>query len=227
MAESLEKSKGDYLHSATKAGLSVVPIVGGALATVFETVFSTPIDKRKEEWLKRLSKTIDDLCERVEGLTPEKLSNNPEFISVYLQASNIALRTHNNEKLEALNSAVNNSVILNDLGESKKMIFLRIIDQMSPLHLALLQFMVDPSHLKNKAESSLPKNTYQQWPNLGSIWDEINKDALSDSPIVSLAVKDLYSYGLIMVDSMSKAFVKTSAGTGLGKEFIHFVSNET
>ncbi len=76
------KEKADYIHDATKASLNVIPVVGGALASIFETVFSSPIDKRKEEWLKRSAQTVDELCSKVEGLTPEKLSKDQEFISI-------------------------------------------------------------------------------------------------------------------------------------------------
>ncbi|WP_305813063.1 hypothetical protein [Photobacterium leiognathi] len=41
------------------------------MATLFETVFSAPIDKRKEDWLILLASTVDEVCGKVENLTPE------------------------------------------------------------------------------------------------------------------------------------------------------------
>jgi hypothetical protein len=78
-----QKDAKDYGYDAIKAGLNVVPLVGGALATAFETVFSSPIDARKEAWLCDLAKVVDDLCNKLEDMTPEKLSQHDEFISAY------------------------------------------------------------------------------------------------------------------------------------------------
>ncbi|TON46812.1 hypothetical protein CGH56_21945, partial [Vibrio parahaemolyticus] len=61
----------DYGRVGVKATLNVIPLAGGALATLFETVFSAPIDKRKEDWLILLASTVDEVCEKVENLTPE------------------------------------------------------------------------------------------------------------------------------------------------------------
>ncbi|GKX27791.1 hypothetical protein SH1V18_02710 [Vallitalea longa] len=38
-----EKTKADLLHLTVKAGLSTIPLAGGALAEIFEAVFASPI----------------------------------------------------------------------------------------------------------------------------------------------------------------------------------------
>jgi hypothetical protein len=83
-----EKNINDYAYDATKAALVLIPEVGRSLSVIFETVFSSPLDKRKEKWLKQLAQTVDELCDKVNGITLETLANNPEFISFYIQASN-------------------------------------------------------------------------------------------------------------------------------------------
>lgn len=186
MEELPTKDRKDYLHKAAKVGLNFVPIVGGGLAEIFETVFSAPIDKRKEEWLKTLAVTIDDLCAKVDGLTPEKLSNNSEFISVFLQASNIAIRTHNKEKLKALNAAVKNSILRKDLDESKKMIFLRLVDQMTPLHIKVFHFLSNPVMYVEELNSRLPANTRTNWGSLTNVWDEYFDDIKSSNSLMDL-----------------------------------------
>lgn len=220
------KEKADHIHDATKAGLNLIPMVGGALASVFETVFSSPIDKRKEDWLKCLAQTVDQLCEKVEGLTPEKLSNNPEFISIYLQASNIAIRTHSEEKLKALNAAVKNSVLLEGMDESKKMIFLRVIDQMTPLHFKVLHFLTFPEIYIKDLDSRQPPNHSTSWGDLRNVWDELFKDIRSSNHLIDIVIVDLKNWGMIHIGKFHEASLN-SVGTGFGKEFVGFINDET
>jgi len=70
MEELPRKSAKDYGHDSVKAGLNIIPFVGGAVAIALETVFSSPIDARKEAWLTDLANIVDDLCHKVDGLTP-------------------------------------------------------------------------------------------------------------------------------------------------------------
>ncbi|TOO00399.1 hypothetical protein CGH46_22250, partial [Vibrio parahaemolyticus] len=83
---------------------------------------------------------------KVENLTPEKLSEHDAFISAYLQASNIAVRTHQEEKIKALNNAVKNTVLNNEIDETLKLMFIRFIDEMTPLHFRILHFLSTPEH---------------------------------------------------------------------------------
>jgi hypothetical protein len=215
----------DHLHKATKAGLSIVPLVGGALVELFDTVFSAPIDKRKEEWLIKLAETVDELCTKLEGLTPEKLRNNPEFISACLQASNIAIRTHSEEKLKALKVALKNTVLRKDFDESKKMIFLRLIDQMTPLHIRVFHFLSFPNKYVEELNSRLPSNTSSHWGNLSNVWDEYFDDVKSTNSLLDVITNDLNNYGLITVNKFHLASM-TSSPIGLGRDFIEFITDE-
>lgn len=216
----------DYGHDAVKAGLNVVPLVGGALATVFETVFSAPIDKRKEEWLKELAATVDDLCHQVEGLSPETLSKNDLFISAYLQASNIAIRTHHESKLNALKAAVKNTVLLNDYDESKKLIFIRIIDEMTPLHFKVLHFLAIPEGYIAELNKNQGPNVSTHWGDLRNVWDETFKDIRSSDPLIDIVVNDLHRFGFVHIDQFYKASMN-SVSTKTGQDFIRFVDGSS
>ena len=226
MDEQPEKETKDYAYGATKAGLSAIPLIGGSLTAIFETIFSSPIDKRKEEWLTMLVETVNELCEKVEGLTPEKLSNNPEFISIYLQASNIAIRTHNEEKLKALNAAVKNSVLQKDLDESKKMIFLRLIDQMTPFHIKVFHFLSFTEQYVKELDSRQPKNQSTHWGSIGNVWDAYFEEVKTGNALIDLVTSDLKNYGLIYVDKFHLATL-TSVSTELGREFVEFITEKT
>ena len=226
MDELPEKEKKDHLYDTTKIGLNLIPLVGGSLAAAFETVFSAPIDNRKKDWLIRLSKTVDELCKKVEDLTPEKLSSNPEFISIFLQASNISVRTHHEEKLEALNNAVRNSVLIDYIDESKKMVFLRVIDNFTPIHFRVLEFLISPQKYINELESKQPSNVTVNYGGLRRVWDRLNSDIKSDNPLIDLAMTELKGWGLIHISKFHEAGMD-SIGTKLGTEFVDFIKDET
>ena len=97
-----KKTSGDTAHTLAKAVLSAVPAIGGPLSVLFESVFTEPIEKRKQEWLARLALSIDLLTKKINDLTTERLSKDQVFISVAFHASQVALRCHQAEKLEAL-----------------------------------------------------------------------------------------------------------------------------
>lgn len=233
-----EKEAKDYAYGAVKATLNLIPDVGRSLSVIFETIFSSPLDKRKEEWLKNLAQTVEELCNTVKDLTPEKLADNPEFISFYLQASNIALRTHNKEKLKALNSTVKNCILLQDINESKKMIFLRIIDEITPIHFKIFDFL---SNYKNNLEEYNNKNSgFQREVKLtmshGKTYDvlsSIHSDIHVDDPLIEIVISDLKNYGFLdktfsmSRNSSSQFGTNESFVTSFGKDFIRFINSNS
>lgn len=221
-----QKKRGDYAHETTKAALNIIPVVGGAVASVFETVFSAPIDKRKQEWLKRLADTVQALCDKIEGLTPERLAKNEAFVSVYLQASNVAIRTHHKEKLDALNAAVMNTVLLEEYDESKRAIFVRLIEQLTPLHIRALRFLAHPDFYLNELKSREPPNVSCHYGGLTNVWNKYYDGIRSQDPLMNIVITDLNLNGLIFVKSFSDTGSSSSVATKLGMEFLKFISPE-
>jgi hypothetical protein len=138
------KEAGDIAREVGKTIVSAIPTLGGPLQVLFENVFSAPIEKRKQAWLEQLVEVVTELQRRVEGLTAEKLATNETFITVAMQASQMAVRNHQKEKLQALRNAVLNSALPNPPQEDEQMIFLRLIDQLTPWHLRVLGLLNNP-----------------------------------------------------------------------------------
>jgi uncharacterized protein with HEPN domain len=223
MEEFPSKDASDHVHALTKVGLNAIPYAGGSLATLFETIFSAPIDKRKEAWLRDLAETIDELCKQVDKLTPDKLSKNEEFISAVLEASNIAIRTHHKEKIKALKSAVKNTVLIKNYGEIKKMIFIRVIDEMTPLHFKVLHFLSTPDRYMSALSEEQGPNTTIVWGSLTQAWDEMFKDIRANDPLIDLVISDLHRFGFVSIDKFHKANTSGSSSTSMGKQFLNFI----
>src|SRR5689334_17216098 len=106
-------SKGDVAREVGRAIVSAVPVAGGPLQVLFENIFGSPIEKRKYAWQTKLAEAIAEVQERVKELTPEKLSANEAFVTLAIQATQIAIRNHHKTKLDALRNAVLNSALPN------------------------------------------------------------------------------------------------------------------
>jgi len=163
-----ETSKSDYAYAVAKGIISATPVAGGSLSVLFENIFTTPLDKRKKEWFQSLANAIEELTKKFEDITPESLSKNKIFISVSMQATQIALRNHQKEKLNALKNAVKNSAI--SIDENKVLMFTRIIDDMTPLHLKMLEFLNNPSTIEQELQNELPKNMKRHYGDNMNMW---------------------------------------------------------
>ncbi|MCX2781519.1 hypothetical protein OQJ46_00765 [Microbulbifer thermotolerans] len=222
MEEYPEKKSGDYVHSSVKGGLNLVPIVGGALSTLFETVISSPIDKRKEEWLRSLATAINDLCDTVDGLKPENLAENEEFLSICIHASNIALRTHQEEKLERLLNAVKNTATGLVADESKRMIFLRVIDEMTELHIRVFIFLAEIDRFVKELDSRQPPNQTTFWADARNVWEKTYDDIKSNDNILDVIVADLNRYGFVHIKQFHEARLEPVT-TKFGRDFVNFI----
>ncbi|MDH4155239.1 MAG: hypothetical protein OEV01_15775, partial [Nitrospira sp.] len=62
---------------------------------------------------------VTEIQSRIEGLLAEKLAANETFVTVAMHASQMAIRNHQKEKLQAFRNAVLNSGLPNPLQEDE------------------------------------------------------------------------------------------------------------
>jgi hypothetical protein len=221
----VNKTKLDVARDAARAAISVVPMVGGPLQVAFEAIFAAPIEKRKEEWLQNLADVVVELGKRVDELTPERLAQDDLFVTVVMQTSQIALRNHQVEKLEALRNAVLNSV-LSTIEEDEKFVFLRLIEQLTPVHLRTLKFLDDPSAWMQRhgvqnpgwsmgGVSTVLEHCFPQMRGRRDIYDQIVSDLQTDG---------LVGPGSFLHMTMSAGGMLESRTSSRGKAFLAFIT---
>ena len=222
-----KKEKGDIAYVIGKGILSVIPSLGSPASLLLDTVFTTPLDKRKQEWLERLAEVVTEIQKRVNDLTPEKLSKDQAFVTVALQASQIAIRNHQKEKIDALCGAVLNSALPNAPEEDQRLIFLRLIDHLTPWHLRILALSNDPAEWMRKYGKHNPG-----WVS-GGLSDVINLcfPALQDKgEFCEQVIRDLQSEGLLVQGSylntmMTSSGMLASRTSNTGKTFVRFITS--
>ena len=138
------RSAGDAAHAVAKAVAGMVPVAGSALTVLLETVLAPPLERRREKWFQMLGAAVEQLQETVEGLSPEALSTNEVFVTVVAQATQVALRTHQDEKLNALKAAVLNSGLPNPPADDLQLMYVRFVDELSPWHIHVLDLFSGP-----------------------------------------------------------------------------------
>jgi hypothetical protein len=147
-------SAGDTLHTLVKAGLSAIPIVGGPAAELFAYIIAPPLTKRRDEWLLSISEGLKALERKVDKFSIESLQHNEAFVTMLIEASRIALRTHVNEKIQALRNAVLNAA-LESPDDLFQTMLLQFLEAATPWHLRVLAFYRDPESYASKAGLTL------------------------------------------------------------------------
>jgi hypothetical protein len=223
--EDLKRSLQDYAHSGVKAGLSTAPVVEGPLAEFFAVVIAPPLEKRRDAWLIEIYRRLKILEGTVEGFKIESLATNEIFISVLFQATSVAMRAHQKEKIEALTNAVANSAYNPSIDENLQLIFLNLIDRYIPWHLVLLQFLDNPLLYGENHGIKYPN-----WSMGGpaTVVEYTFDDLKGKRNFYDQIVKELYSNGLIDSDTflhttMTDQGMFSSRTTEMGKQFLRFI----
>jgi hypothetical protein len=112
-------SKGDHAYTTGKVATSLASAIVGYLigtpglnviaAEVYTKVLKPPLAKRTEKFLLSISEGLIELETKVDNFNLQSLSEKPFFISIFMQSFQIALRSHKEEKLNALRNAVINT----------------------------------------------------------------------------------------------------------------------
>lgn len=124
-------------------------VVTGATA-VFGSILAPTLAARREKWFSDLKRELDNLKAKIKDFDPERNLQNDDVVTAVLQATQIALRTHNDEKLKILRNAVLNTVLRINIDEDKKSMFLNLVDDLTPTDIAVLKICYHPHEIIKK-----------------------------------------------------------------------------
>lgn len=182
-----KQTKGDIAHSLVKAGLSSVSVIGGAAAELFQNVVRPPLEKRRLEWMRQVGEKLEEL--EGNGLDLKNLQENDQFISASMHASQIALKTHQAEKLEALRNAVINIARGQSPDEARQHMFLNFVDDLTETHIKIMKLFQSPEAPPNLFSGGLSDVLEFNMPEMrghrelyDQIWNELNSKGLVNTP---------------------------------------------
>jgi len=133
------KSVGDVIHAAVKSAFS---LKAGPAGDLFALLIPTPFERRWAGWMERCEMRFRHLAARDHELFA-RLRNNEEFISVFIAASQAAVRTHHGQKRVMLASAAVNAANGAGIAVDLQLMFIRFVDELTPGHFRLLDLFAE------------------------------------------------------------------------------------
>ncbi len=224
-----ESNMSDAAHMLAKAGLSIVPLVGGSIAELFEYIISPPIAKRRDEWVEGIAQQLKKLEEKVDGFRFEDIAQNEVFVTSFLQASQVAIRTHQREKREALRNAVLNAALRNAPGDDLQLMFLSYVDVFTSWHLRALKFL---DELEKHALQYEAKHPGWNWDEPETVFKDFFPELQRQTVFYAQMLKELFDKGLtdlvnlritVMMSNTRPYF--RSRLTPFGKQFLEFITS--
>jgi hypothetical protein len=215
---------GDIGYTVVRAGLGSIPIAGAAAAELLGLVVTPPLERRRNEWMAEVGDALKQLEEKM-GVVIEKLQDNDQFVDAAIEATQIALRTSNAEKKEALRNALLNVALPNPPEETVQKMFLSFIDTLTVWHIKLLGLFNNPPYF-------IKKNSLQFDHMVGSmshLLETAFPELKGKQNLYDLIWKDLYSGGLVNTEGlhtmMTGSGIVAQRTTELGRDFIAFIRN--
>lgn len=223
-----ENRPGEWGLALAKVLVSFIPAVGGSAAEVLGAIIQPQLDKRKKAWFEELANKLEQLRQRMDNVTPEKLAESPQFSTALLHASTIALRSHQTEKLSALRNAVLNVAASIALSDDFQLMCLDAIDTLTPSHLQMLAYFAGPKEWASAHGKPLPPYTMG---GADAPLQEAMPELKGHRDLMDLLYNDLSRRGLVGGDANTLHMAMTGQGmvepriTPLGHQFLQFISS--
>src|SRR5688572_21693304 len=125
---------GDRLYALLRAALSAIPVAGGPATELLGAIVAPPLERRRQRWMVQMAEGLAMLAEEHRRVFDD-LGSNEAFISAFVQASQAAIRAHQEEKLTSLRNAVLNSALGSEMEDDLHLTFIRFLDELTPSHL--------------------------------------------------------------------------------------------
>ncbi len=222
-----KETVGDKTYSIVKGAIGSLPGFGSIAAETFGLILAQPITKRREKWMLTVVEELKKLERSIETFKIENLKDDDEFVTFLIETSQLAFKTHQEKKLEYLRNSISNYFSV-QIDFDKKHSFIRLIDDLTPTHINILQFI-----LYNENHIIEHVNDFSA---LLSLYHE--KESTVDKFHFRKFVRDLHNVSLIRISGDFGDFI---GGGGFatdesapsikmldfGKEFLEFVLEDS
>ena len=205
-----ERGAEDIARSALRGMLTTAaPGLGALAGELFDLAIIPQLERRRATWWNDLAARLSDLEQKVEGFSLASLSDSPHFMTAVTTASQIAIRNHNEEKLAALKNAVINVVLEDELENELYLVFLSLVDALTPLHLRILVLCRDAAALRKEVGGSFVDMRTLIEQDIPSLPQDVLRQV----------ARDLYNRDLIQNDQLHVAMSIESMARKLTTDF--------
>jgi hypothetical protein len=226
MAEVPKRSPDDEVHDVAKALIECVPGIGPIASHLFSMVVAPPLEKRRAKWMNSVAERLKRLEGTIQDFDLKSLKDNEIFITMLMQATQLAIRNHQDEKLEMLRNAVINTALGINIEESEQIALLRLIEELTPLHMHLLKCLDNA-----QAYAAARGTKFQNWSSgaTSHVIEAAIPEFRRRREVYDRLGRDLETRGLIGNSNfhvtMTVHGMFQSRTTAYGKEFLKLIEN--
>lgn len=217
----------DVGYAIVKAGISSLPIAGALASELLGLIVTPPLEKRRSKWMELVGESLRDLEHKM-GVILEELQNNDKFIDAAMDATQIALRTSEKDKLDALRNALLNAALPNSAEESEQKLFFSYIDIFTIFHIKILELFQNPRKWFQKHGMQYPEMMIMSGA-LSHLIERAFPILKNNMEFYHQIWNDLYLRGLVSTDSLHGKVtangLEAKRTKGLGDAFLNFISN--
>lgn len=216
-------TKQDVAYAAARAIVGSIPLAGAAASELLGLIVTNPLEKRRSELLTDIGERLKNL-EEVKQLDIASLSENQQFIDTVLQATTYALKTSENEKIEAFKNAIINTALNHAPDKTVSQIFLNLIDNFTAWHIKILHLFNNPEGWFKTNNRPIPN---YMMSSLNSVVSDAYPELTGHGELLNIIWADLKRAGLHnsgdLATMMSGNGLLSPRTTEMGKKFLNYI----
>lgn len=218
-----DTSQMEAFLAAAKAASQLIPFAGGSIAEAVGYFGQRYIDEQQNTFIEAVLSELDQIRIDLDRL-------NDSFFATFLHALEVARRTHEQAKREALKNAVVNTARPEALSDDLRHIFVNTVSDLTPLHMKLLEFILHPE--KYGIDSGLyRKLQFLRGPGEEDlIWQVIGRaiPTANMPEVVLLCFSDLVNHFLLIYPGFgeNKDLLVLPRPTGIAAQFMAFITEQ-
>ena len=213
----------DLVHGTARAALAAIPILGGSMTEVMSMVLAPAIERRREAWFKDLADGLDELEKKVNGFKVQDLPNDEAFVSAVIDATRIAISTHQVEKRTMLRNALLRVAVGRGPDEELQQVFLNAIQSFSLSHIKVLEVLWrGTQELTAKGLWDATLNRYSVG-DFGTAIKLLHPQLAAQPGLLEYIMTDVKNWGFSRLSGPSDVFPQSPGITNVGIAFLQFV----
>jgi hypothetical protein len=214
----------DYARAGADAGIAAIPVIGGSLQVLAESVIAPSLTKRRDTWFRKLHELMSELHAKVDGFDPESLAGDEVFVTAVSDASRIAMGTHLEEKLDLLKNCLAHMAVDEGRDDFLDLQLFRFVDELTPEHVVVLQYLNNPGAWFDAKRIERPSLA------MGSPSHLMNAAGMPVTGVaLEIVLRNLNDRGLANTQSLKTTMTADGAWqsltTELGRDLLEFVSS--
>lgn len=213
------------VEAATRSVLGAVPWAGGAAVELFQAAVTRGRQRRFDAWVAEMTDAMNSAILEPRALTFESLAEDDAFLDAIGAATQAAVETSDQIKIQALRNAVLNSALAPDAEADRRAILMDVLVALTPSHIKLLLLFDDPKGWLEREGRPVRDNILMG--GASTVVKDAYPELASDKTLLDRVVKDLSDKSLSAIPlnvGMTGEGIYARRTAPLGAELLDFIA---